>query len=234
MADLLGAASAIMRSSERTIAIVANNVANVSTPGFRRQVSYVDVTSSLNPSERDLPVIATRTDDREGHLQQTGAPLDLAVSGPGYFQLRSGEMTVYSRQGQFHRLEDGRIANAQGYVVQQAGGGDLVLDGDSAEILADGTVVEDERPVGRIALFTPGEEAQLEALTGSIFALTGTAEEVEDPHLRQGMVEASNVTLGDEMVTMMAAMRQAEGGARLAMLYDELTGRAIQTLGQAR
>ena len=224
----------IMRSSERTISVVANNIANVSTPGFRRQVSYADIAPSFSSAMGDLPSPATRTDDHEGNLQQTGSPLDLAVSGPGYFQLRSGETIVYSRQGQFHRLDDGRLANAQNYVLQQAGGGDLVIDGEGngIEVLPDGMVLEGERPVGRISLVAPGGDARLQALTGSMFTLAGTAEEVEDPHIRQGMVEASNVTIGDEMVTMMAAMRQAEGGARLAMLYDELTGRAIQTLGQ--
>lgn len=233
MADLLEAASAIMRSSERRVEVVANNVANISTPGFRRQVSYADVTSSLNGSLTELPVIGTLTDESQGRLESTGAPLDLAISGDGFFQLKAGEATLYSRHGQFRRLEDGRIANAQGHILQQAGGGDLVLESAAVEILADGTVLQDALPVARIALFMPEEGAALEPISGSIFSIGGSAAELEQPQLRQGMVEGSNVTLGDEMVTMMAALRQAEGGARLATLYDELMGRAITTLGQS-
>ena len=59
-------------------------------------------------------------------------------------------------------------------------------------------------------------------------------EAVAEPMIRQGMVESSNVSMGDEMVTMMAAMRQAEGGARLVQVYDELMGRALTTLGGGR
>lgn len=236
MADLLEAASAIMRSSERRVELVANNVANISTPGFRRQVPYADAVSSGNFARFGLPETRSTTDSSEGRLDSTGLPLDLAISGEGLFQLKSGEETLYTRQGSFRRLEDGRVANAQGHILQQAGGGDLVLDSDAVEILADGVVVEGERPVARVGLFAPADGARLEPLagSGSVFTIAGEAAEVEQPLIRQGMVETSNVVLGDEMVTMMAAMRQAESGARLATLYDELVGRAIQTLGQAR
>lgn len=173
-------------------------------------------------------------DETAGHLDSTGSALDLAISGPGLFQLKDGEAIVYSRQGQFRRLEDGRVANAQGHVLQQAGGGDLIVGSSAVEILADGTVIEDEHPIGRIALYAPEEGVTLEPLSGSLFAARGEVAEVDQPQLRQGMLESSNVVLGDEMVTMMAALRQAESGGRLATLYDELMGRAITTLGQAR
>lgn len=232
MADLLESASAIMRSSERRVEVVANNVANVSTPGFRRQVSYADITSSQFGAAAGLPVINLRTDESSGKLESTGSPLDLAISGEGFFQLKAGETTLYSRHGQFRRLEDGRVADAHGHLVQQAGGGDLVLESAAVEILADGTVLQDARPVARVALFVPEEGAAIDPISGSLFSISGGAVEVEQPQVRQGMVEGSNVVLGDEMVTMMAALRQAETGARLATLYDELMGRAITTLGK--
>jgi flagellar basal-body rod protein FlgG len=234
MADVLESASAIMRSSERRVEVVSNNVANVSTPGFRRQVSFVDVTASLGAGGANLPVISTRLDESSGKLESSGHSLDLAISGEGFFQLQAGEATLYSRNGQFRRLEDGRVANAQGHILQQADGGDLVLDSAAVEILADGTVIDGERPVARIALFLPESDGAVQSVSGSSFSIDGAVREVEEPQLRQGMVEGSNVVLGDEMVTMMAALRQAESGARLATLYDELMGRAITTLGQAR
>ena len=181
-----------------------------------------------------LPETQTRIDSADGRLDRTGRTLDLAVSGEGYFQLKSRDQTRYTRHGRFERLEDGRVANADGHVLQQAGGGDLIVDSDAIEVLADGLVLDGDRPVGRIALFAPPAGAELAALSGSYFTIPGEAKEVAQPLLRQGMIETSNVVLGDEMVTMMAAMRQAETGARLATLYDELTGRAIQTLGQTR
>jgi flagellar basal-body rod protein FlgG len=166
-------------------------------------------------------------------MSSTGNPLDLAVSGEGFFQLRAGKEIVYSRQGQFRLGPDGTVVSPQGYVLQQAGGGDLVLERAAVKILADGTVLDGDRPVGRVGLFgtAPGHAPQ--PLSGSIFTISEDAvEEIAAPELRQGMVEASNVTLGDEMVEMMAVLRQAEGGSRIVQLYDDLLGRAISTFGQ--
>lgn len=163
----------------------------------------------------------------------TGNPLDLAISGAGFFQLRSGDEIVYSRQGQFRLAADGTVVTPQGYALQQAGGGDLVLEGAAVRILKDGTVLDQERPVGRIAIFGALAGRAPHPVSGSIFTIPDdAAEEIAAPELRQGMVEASNVTLGDEMVAMMAVLRQAEGGSRLVQLYDDLLGRAITTFGQ--
>jgi flagellar basal-body rod protein FlgG len=120
-----------------------------------------------------------------------------------------------------------------GHRLQQAGGGDIVVQDGRIEIAADGTILEDGRPVARIALYLPGNETELRPEGGSLFSF-GAAEpqEVGAPQLRQGALETSNVTLGDEMVSMMAALRQAESGARLVQVYDDLLGRAITTFGQ--
>jgi flagellar basal-body rod protein FlgF len=166
-------------------------------------------------------------------MSGTGNPLDLAISGAGFFQLRAGSEIVYSRQGQFRLAADGTVVTPQGHVLQQAGGGDLVLERAAVEILEDGTVLDGDRPVARIALFAVAEGGVAEALGGSLFGIAeNVAEEVAAPQLRQGMIEASNVSLGDEMVAMMAVLRQAESGARLVQVYDDLIGRAITTFGQ--
>jgi flagellar basal-body rod protein FlgG len=118
-------------------------------------------------------------------------------------------------------------------VLQQAGGGDLTLERAAVKILADGTVLDQDRPVARIGLYAAGEGAPAQPLAGSLFAIPeDSVEEAAGGQLRQGMTEASNVSLGDEMVTMMAALRQAEGGARLVQLYDDLMGKAITAFGQ--
>jgi flagellar basal-body rod protein FlgG len=170
----------------------------------------------------------------QGRLNRTENPLDIAISGGGLFQLRAGDEIVYSRQGQFRLAEDGTVVSGQGYVLQQAGGGDLVLQSASVQITEDGAVLDQGRPVGRIAVYAPAEGVRLAPTGGgTVFvAEAGEMEEVASPALRQGMIEASNVQLGDEMVAMMAALRQAEGGARLVQVYDDLLGRAITAFGQ--
>jgi flagellar basal-body rod protein FlgG len=166
-------------------------------------------------------------------LTKTSNPLDLAIAGPGFFQLRGADGTLlYSRSGQFRLADDGRVLNPQGLALQ-ADGGDLVVPNSGVKILADGTVLDGERPIAKIGIYAPAAGAAVSPVSGSLFAILGdVVEEVRSPELRQGMLEASNVAVADQMVTMMDALRQAEGGARLVQTYDDLMGKAISTLGQ--
>ncbi len=232
MSGLIESATAIMRGSERRLATIANNVANATTPGFRRQISFSDAVADRSARPYAATSLQVGSDFSPGRLSQTSNALDLAISGPGFFQLRAGDQIIYSRQGQFRRTAEGTLATPQGHLLQQSGGGDLVLDREAVEVLSDGAVLDGDRPVARIALFAPADPSMLQPLGGSAFTAAGEMEEVAEPGLRQGMVEASNVTLSDEMTAMMATLRHAETGARLVTVYDELLGRAIQTLGQ--
>lgn len=232
MSGLITSANAILSATERRLETIAHNVSNLSTPGFKRQLSFTELMPGQVPGAAAEFLPSTRADLAQGRMSETGNPLDLAISGDGFFRLRAGDTFVYSRNGHFRRAEDGTVVSPQGHVLQQASGGDLVLEQAAVEILSDGTVLDEGRPAGRLALFAPAEGAAAEPLAGSLFAIAeGSDEEVVGAQVRQGMVEASNVSLGDEMVGMMAAMRQAESGARLVQLYDELMGRTITTFG---
>ncbi|WP_210275213.1 flagellar hook basal-body protein [Sphingomonas sp. So64.6b] len=212
--------------------VVSSNVSNVSTAGYKRQVSFADLISADRADAVGQLTMRVRPDLAQGKLSDTGNPLDLAIGGEGFFQIRRGDELFYTRSGQFRLAEDGRVVTPQGSALQQAGGGDLILDRMAVEILANGTVLDGDRPVARIGVFmTPARDA-VEGLDGSTFRLAGDVEEVAEPQVRQGMVEASNVSMGDEMVTMMTALRQAESGARLVQTYDDLLGRAITAFGQ--
>ena len=229
MSGLIDSATAVMRASSQRIDSAAVNVANVSTPGFKRQLRSADrVEASF-----DAALTRLRVDLRAGKLSETGRSLDLAINGDGFFQLRAGDKLIYSRQGGFALDPEGRVVTPQGYALQQAGGGDLVLDKADVTVAADGTVVDGERPLGRIAVFAAPSGEALAPVDGSIFAIgEDAAVPMETPSLRQGALEASNVSLGDEMIAMMGAVRGAETGARLVQVYDDLMGKAIGTFGQ--
>lgn len=232
MSGLIESAAAILSASESRLEVAAHNVSNISTPGFKRQVGFSQLLASRGSEAAQQ--VAVRRDFTQGKLSPSTNPLDIAISGEGFFQLRAGDAMVYSRQGQFSRAADGSIVTPQGYVLQQAGGGDLVLDGSQVSVLEDGTVLDSGVPVARLAVFAPADPSALQPVGESAFAMPGGAMDiVPDAVLRQGMVENSNVAIGDEMVTMMTALRQSEGGARLVQVYDDLLGRALSTLGQS-
>ena len=229
MSGLVESAAAILGASERRLETISNNVSNISTPGFKRQIDFNEVLSV----QHDNTIRSTRFDPAQGKLSKSDNSLDLAISGVAFFQLRSGKEFFYSRQGQFRLADDGTVVTPQGYVVQQSGGGDLILENPNIDVLEDGTVLDHGQPVARIGLFAIADHDSLRSVGGSLFtAEQGHMQEASGSQLRQGMIEMSNVSLGDEMVGMMEALRQAESGARLTQVYDDLIGRAITTLGQ--
>lgn len=235
MSGLIDAATAILGISEKRLEIAAHNVANISTPGFKRKIGFSQLLRTAEGDLSVLPEVIVRSSFAQGKLSETRNPLDLAISGDGFFQLRAGERIFYSRQGQFTLSADGTLVTPQGYVLQQQGGGDLVLDRAQVTIEQDGTVLDDNRPIARIEIFAPLNAAMLDPVGESCFSAGAAGmDPVRDPVIRQGMVESSNVELGDEMVSMMTALRQSESGARLIQVYDDLIGRAISSLGQSR
>lgn len=237
MSGLIKSAAAILSASERRLEVAAHNVSNISTPGFKRQIGFSQLLNARGGAQvaGGAQQVAVRRDFAQGKLSPSKNPLDIAISGNGFFQLRAGDTMVYSRQGQFSRAADGSVVTPQGYVLQQAGGGDLVIDSAQVSVLEDGTVLDKGVPVARLAAFMPADTATLQPVGETAFALPGgSMDAVPDAGFRQGMTENSNVAIGDEMVTMMTALRQSEGGARLVQVYDDLLGRALQTLGQSK
>lgn len=231
MSGLVDTAVSAMGGAARRTEIAAINIANVSTSGFKR-LRRVDGDAGAPFADALRRV---RADLSPGKMIETGRPLDLAINGAGYFQQRAGDRILYSRQGGFTRVADGTLVTPQGYALQQAGGGDLVLSGQSATVQADGNVMDGDRPIGRIAVYQPTGAEAAQPLDGSMFAMAESGvEEVATSSIRAGALEASNVSLGDELVGTMAAMRDAETGAKLIQLYDDLVGKAIQTFGQIR
>lgn len=233
MSGLIESATTILGASQRRLEVSAHNVANISTPGYKRQIGYsrfsIPITSEMDP----VLDVAVNRDFAAGKLVSTGNPLDVAIDGEGWFQLRAGDEIIYSRQGQFSIAEDGSVVTPQDYVLQQAGGGDLVLDHVAVSIAQDGTILDSGVPVARLAVYSIGDPAALTPVGGSFFAAPGGGMEVlPAATFRQGMFESSNVEIGDEMVTVMAALRQSEIGARLVQTYDTLLGSAISTFGK--
>lgn len=223
----------MMVTSERHLELVSQNITNASTPGFKKSVTFEEAIGA--DTSVDAPHIASRPDLSQGPLRETGRPLDLAVSGGGLFMVRSEDgHTFYTRNGQFSRASDGRIVAEQGYALQGADGGDIVVDGDHPEILNDGTVLENGAPVARIVVVAPSDSTRLEALSGTLFSSqVDNMHEVTSPLLRQGMLESANVDNAAEILQMMATMRQAEAGARVVEAYDSLLGQSISTFGRS-
>lgn len=209
-------------------------MSNITTPGYKRRVSFVQILAGVGSTQGQSTQSSISTDFSSGKILETGNPLDLAVAGSGFFVVAGPDgRLVYTRQGQFHRDADGRLLTGAGQAVQTDGGGDLVLRSEVFKVTPDGVVLENGEPRAKLAIIdftdpaaaTPGE-------AGGFGAPESMVVTVSRPSIRQGALESSNVSNGDEMVAVMEALRRAESGQRLINVYDDLMGRALTAFGQ--
>ena len=170
-----------------------------------------------------------------GKQVKTGNPYDLAILGDGFFTVSSPGGVFYTRAGQFRADGDGRLVNAQGFALQAQGGGDLTIRANkSFKILEDGTVLEDGQPTAKLAVVTLNDPQSATYVEGGVLSVPQSAvTNLDAPVIHQGAYEASNVSNGDEMVSIMQALRQAEAGQKLVNVYDDLMGRVLDSFGQA-
>lgn len=239
MGDITHSVGNILSRVERRVEVAGQNISNVTTPGYKRAVSFESIMQAGGADGVDgamMPQLLAQVaiDAAAAQQQVTEKPEDLAISGAGFFTVRGDSGTMlYTRHGQFTRDGEGRLVTAQGAVLQQSGGGDLVLKAGDFTVLSDGTVLQAEEAVGRIGLSDISDPALMRYAENGLYAAPGAAVSVlEGGSMVQGALETSNVSLGTEMMTIMAALREAQSGQRLMMVYDELMGRAITTFGQ--
>jgi flagellar basal-body rod protein FlgF len=231
---LLGTAVSALSGAERRIEIAARNVANATTPGYKREIAFAEIVgvSAPDPSagSSELRTDSVRNLD-QAVLVESGSPLDLAIDGEGFVLVRQDERLFVSRGGQFRMAADGRVIDAEGRSLQQAGGGDLFVESGELVIHPDGTVMVDDVPMGAVGFFAA--EAGADWFAGQPLERAGLLEEAENAELRQGMIERSNVALSDEMVGLMQTQRMAEAAAQIIRTYDQLTASAAATFNRS-
>jgi flagellar basal body rod protein FlgG len=223
-----------MRVSERTIEILADNLANVGTTGFKRKGIFV---RELIDARRTIDELRGRdvaddapwrsyVDFEQGELRHTRQPLDLAISGEAWFELRGPEGTTWTRNGHFALSGSGGIVDTEGRTLMGQGG-PITVSPDAKDIVIDesGRVYEDGRLVDQIRLVRPpgaGEAAE-EPGPGEDPAMPGEAEEAAPGvTVRQGYLERSNVKPMNELIHLIEHTRNYDVGQRMLRLQDEI------------
>lgn len=231
MADVLAIAGAAMAQDMARMATLSHNLANALTPGFRREMTY-GRSFADHLLGATLPDARIATDLRPGTLRPTGAPLDLALEGDGFFEVQAADGPAYTRHGEFHRDATGRLVTTAGLPVMGLGG-DIVLGTGAVRIDAQGRIFEDDRPAGQLRLVRFERATALRAAGDGLLRAAGAAPQTAaDLRVRQGQLENSNVSTMTEMVRMIETMRRFETGQRLVQNVDDSLGRAIRTLGE--
>lgn len=238
---LYSAATAI-DSATQNQEIVAENLANASTPGFRRHglvfetlhqdlSSGTPVRSANASSSPSNPALGTRpaghyTSFEPGPLQYTGNQLDFALSPDAYFSLDTPSGRVYTRNGIFRLDNQGQMVSVSGYPVRSQGGRLIIPQNTSRITVAkDGSVYADNNIVGQLEISVfPQPNAVLQRVGPSLFSGPSRTNQqgLVSYRVEQGYREGSNVQIVNEMVSMVTGMRHYEAAQK-----------ALQALGEA-
>ncbi len=213
----------------REMDVVANNLANSGTTGFK--ASRPIFAEFLIPTgERSLSMGGLgghRIDLGQGGLRFTGGPLDLAVQGEGYFTVQTPDGLRLTRAGRFQLSQDGSLVDAAGNLVLGARGNAIRIPNGVGplSVAVDGSISAAGRSIDQIGVAVP--EGQLTRDSASTFRPQGGFAYVQSPSIIQGALEQSNVEPVVEVARMIEVQRAYEAGQSLLEKEDERVGQLI-------
>ncbi|MBP7240730.1 flagellar hook-basal body complex protein [Amaricoccus sp.] len=215
---------------------VANNIANVSTTGYRREgVVFAEMVQALPAEGGSVAMTAARgrfTDELQGALVETGGTLDLAIEGEGFFTVMTPAGERLTRAGAFTRNADGEVVDPAGNRLLDEGGGPIVIPFEARHVgvASDGTLSVNGEPAAKIGLVTVEDRTKLTREGGTLFSADG-AVPLFDGRIVQGFLEQSNVNPVAEMARMIEVQRAYEYGQKLSDGEDERIRLVVRTLG---
>lgn len=220
----------------REMQVVANNLANMATTGFRREgVVFSEYVKALGdaPSLSMARASARAIDLSQGDLAPTGGSFDFAIQGDGFFLIETPQGERLSRAGHFTPGPEGEFLNPDGYRLLDAGGAPVVVPEARAVSLArDGTLSADGVPVARIGLWLPADPTSLRHEAGTLFTADAPEPMEDGGTILQGHLEGSNTDPILEVARMIEVQRAYELGQSLLDREDERIRGVIQTLGR--
>ncbi|NSW82053.1 MAG: flagellar basal-body rod protein FlgF [Syntrophothermus sp.] len=234
--------------------VIANNLANASTPGFKKDlavctafpdmmINRLGEVKVVAGKEEPIPPVAIgrlgtgaaiqtiSTDFSAGAVQKTDNPLDLAIAGDGFFVIQTPQGEKYTRNGSFRIGDDGILTTAQGYPVLGRSGpiniGDQTFTIDEKGNLLVGDEVLDTLRVVRFE-----NNSELVKTGDDLFTnQSGTPVDVEDGQVIQGYLELSNVVAVKEMVELISVLRAYEANQKIVQAHDQTLDAAINRVG---
>ncbi len=220
--------------------MLANNVANASTGGYKcdREFYSLYVAPEADSAPMStMPVIERPwTDFSPGLLSSTGNPLDVALSGKGFFAVNGPGGPLYTRNGSFRLAKDGQLTTADGYAVRGAGGASLTLQGSGPiQIAADGTVTQDGAAVGQLQIADFTSTAGLVKQGSNYFQAADPSvvpSATPGTSVEQGQLEASNAGSSESAVRLISVMRQFEMLQKAVSLGAEMNREAIEQVAK--
>ena len=211
---------------------IANNLANMSTTGFRREgVIFSEFVKAGDTADESVSIATAhgrRIDMAQGTLEPTGGSLDVAIEGKGFFVVQTPGGERLTRAGDFLPGDAGDLMTQDGNLVLDEGGAPIFIPPDAASINIgrDGTISADGRQVARLGVVIPNDANDLAREGAMLFSTSGGYQPVEDARILQGYVEGSNVDPVREITRMIEVQRTYE----LGQSFSERESKRMSTL----
>ncbi|MGA9527453.1 MAG: flagellar hook basal-body protein [Terriglobales bacterium] len=235
------AACTALLARNQALDLVANNLANINTPGFRGQhgvfrsllaSSSILQPSSLNKAVNNYAVLGDADVDlSQGNIDHTGNDLDFALQGSGFFQVKTGSSTTFTRNGNFHVSAQGQLVTAAGDPVI-GDNGPIQIVGAPVSVSSDGTISVNGVLAGKLKVVDVPPGTQLTPLGQSYYSVpVGTKTSASQASIQQGSLESSNVNEVSSAVQLVTVQRYAELMQRaLYLFHSEMNQIATQEL----
>ena len=230
-------------AQQRALDVTANNLANANTPGFKAGrtlfADWLDRQSGVDPVRggRTLAFTqdrATWREQAEGALNQTGNPLDLAISGAGFFTVQTKAGPMLTRAGRFDLQADGTVADGDGDALLDTNGQPIrVAAADTVlQVAGDGTLSSQNGLLGRIGIVAPADVNRMQTQGDHLLSASTPTAPVPAPKVTSGVLEASNVQPIAETTRMMNDLREFQFVTQFVQGESDRQQAAIDKLTQ--
>ena len=232
-----------MRASMQSLDLLANNMANSSTNGYKGDSEFhtlfVSEAAAEDPTGEPttLPMIERHwTDFTQGMLEPTNNPLDFGLSGKGFFVVQGPSGPLYTRNGSFQLSADGTLTTKDGYPLLDPNNQPLKLTspGEPIVVASDGSIQQNGSPIGSLQLVQFSDPASLSKQGGNYFdnptgVKPATAASAQ---IYQGKIETSNVSAAHGAVRLVSVMRQFEMMQKAISISNDMGREAIEQVAR--
>ncbi|MBF9042643.1 flagellar hook-basal body complex protein [Rhodobacterales bacterium HKCCE4037] len=222
----------------REMSVVANNIANISTTGFRSEglifAEFIARTGGDEPSLSMGTAHGRSISGQQGALEQTGGPFDFAIEGEGFFMVNTAQGQMLTRAGAFIRNDFGELVTPEGARLLDAGGAPIFVPPDArgVNLAPDGTISADGQPLTVVGLYLPVDPLELTRQSGTAFTADSGYVAAENARVMQGFLERSNVSAVAQISRMIEVQRAYELGQSFMDAEDNRIRDFLRTAGQ--
>lgn len=216
--------------------LVANNIANLATTGYRQEGVLFSEYIHASPEDASVSMGHAKvrnTSMEQGTLTQTNGSFDFAIEGDGFFLVNTPAGQRLTRAGSFTPNAQGDLVTPEGHPVLDAGAAPVfVPPGVQIAVAADGTLSADGQPIGQIGLFEPADPLGLRREDGVMFASEGGVLPAENARILQGFLEGSNVNPILQVARIIEVQRAYELGQSFLETEDQRVRSAIRAMSR--